>query len=255
MSAFFVALVVAGVLTALLVAMAMKLSAVTAEAERLSSIYSAAGVLKSGFAYSVSHVTSTVTIMNKDGDAKVDRVFTGVRPNEGFAVSRIGGRFVGSGLVRVAPELGPLENWSGKHDFSRSGENTSVAQYELQFCPALEHTDRINFSVTMEYSRLHEMTRAAVAKAYRGDAFRNEYHSVRADIPIDSLTLEVVFPDAFEFSAHGTAFYGDSEVVVKAEAARVDKLLEVDKPSRTVKLSVPDPKFTVQYAIYWVPKR
>ena len=210
-----------------------------------------------GYGWRAQACTSSLSILNRQGDSRVKRAWQEIRSRREvanipgrFFLATPGGSIAGKGPRFIEPSNFPKAvTWSpevkrrnGVHEIEYT---VTITNFLTPFDPPL------NYGIEVDYDRGVLMNLQAVKDAYANDAFKWDYHSVKVAFPVDQLTIEVEFAEDFGFETFPSVFYGH-ESYHDLEFQRVRKGFKGGLKSLKSTFRIEDPKLGFEYLIYWI---
>ena len=158
--------------------------------------------------------TSSLSILNRQGDSRVKRAWQGIRSRR--EVANIPGRFFlatpGGSIAERGPRFIEPTNFPKAVTWNREIKQSNGV-HEIEYTVTITnsltpHDPPLNYGIEVDYERGVLMNLQAVKDAYANDAFKWDYHSVKVAFPVAQLTIEVEFAEDFGFKTFPSVFYG-----------------------------------------------
>ena len=211
---------------------------------------------RQSYGWSAQGCTSSLSILNEQGDTSVIRALHGIRSRREvanipgrFLLATPGGRIAEEGPRFIGPAVFPKAvTWS--HEIQNRNGAQEI-EYTVTITNSLTSRDPpLNYQIEVDYERGVLMNLQAVRDAYAQDAFKWDYHSVRVAFPVDQLTLEVEFAEDFGFETFASVFYGH-ETYHDLEFQRVHVGFRRNSPTKST-FKIEQPILGFEYLIYWI---
>lgn len=111
-----------------------------------------------------------------------------------------------------------------------------------------------SFKWEYPFKGVYLMTREEAEKAYGASEWKQEYAVKRVVVPMEELHVEVRFPGSFKelkTKPSAVCFFGDTEIVHRGEASRIQGDFEFIEG--TARLKVSKPFIGLSYGVSWMP--
>jgi hypothetical protein len=152
--------------------------------------------------------------------------------------------------IEEGPRLVHVKRRRSDLDLKITSKTQKRYTYKLWIAKGLSPDDPpLDFAVETRFRHAVLMNTKEVEEAYASDTFKWDYFSHDADIPMDTLILEVKFPNSIRISLFATVFMNWSEFICHKEFARVSRGFRANSSSARFVINRPVNGF--RYAIYW----
>lgn len=204
------------------------------------------------YGFKMESVKDLVELIDLDGSCQVTKSHQGVQVVLGnTTIGQIRRSLSGSGVITQLPQLQPL-SYGKAVQIAVNGQDAHQCDFQIEITPALALGDPpLDYSHVYKVSNAFVMTREEAVEAYRNDPFKLEYHTLHVDFPIDSLEIEIVFPEGYAVDTFPGVFFGNSEEIHLLELGRVKGGFE--RGARGATLKVRGPLVGFRYLIFWDP--
>jgi hypothetical protein len=204
------------------------------------------------FSYRMERLCQTMTLLNDQGDCRIEREYRGIHVNPGLTLTQIAG-FIRSGPEGEITKL-PTKTWNSDVGSLVEVHSAATARHEAHFTIDItgglaEGDPPLSLRINAEMARAHRVRRADIEASYANDKFRAEYFGIDIDLPIDVLELEVRFEPELGLDIFASVFHSDTEDVVTKERQRIRH--DLAKQPGSAKLTVEKPKPGYTYVLYW----
>ena len=211
----------------------------------------AAGV---NYGWSAQAMTSSLLVLNEQGNSLVARDFDGIRANRDVQsitsrswLTTPGGKVTGEPRFHGPPSFFPKAVTCTPQVHVSDG--VYECEYTVMITNCLTPQDPpLNFRTEVDYEQGVLMRLENVKRAYAKDPFKWDYHSVRIEYPIERLTIAVEFAEDWGFKTFAGVFYG-RERHHELEFQRVRRGFTRGRKST---FDIEEPKVGFEYLIYWV---
>lgn len=206
------------------------------------------------FGWKAERVVSRGEMTNTNGDLVLQRSWFGVRPGPGMTITYVPGRFwtttPGSDMNQL-PNLTGVDAYPKGVTLVQSDVSKTSCKYRVEIDGGLTAEDPpLDFHVDIGFRRSILMSQASVTKAYAHDPFKKDYHAFDVEIPVDHLTLEIIFPKDLGFKVFPIVFFWNSELTNDRELQRVKGGFR--RTEQGGLWEVERPYLGFRYALYWI---
>jgi hypothetical protein len=201
-------------------------------------------------------LSTRIEILDMEGNSTHSRTMTGILVvSSDWAIPFFPGKFwVGApGIISSQPVL--LNERISKSNKKVRLEPLHTpteqrADFRITIEGQLYRSDGdLSYEIHAKASRMFWMTKEEADTAFKDREFKWESYRWDVDMPIKSLQMEVVFPEAFAVEPSAGVFFGTTDIMTNHELKRV----KFSYSGRIAKLSVDRPLVGLSYRIYWTP--
>jgi len=191
--------------------------------------------------------------VDREGGTKAIRGWKGIRLRQGTVMAQIPGRLwvdTPGGTIKSDPRLVTHTDLGKNISLVIRKKTATECDYAVEITGYLTGDDpSLDYEIEVNYSKVVLMTKNEVQASYASASFKFDYHSFDVEYPIESLDLEVIFPQGFAVTAYGGVFQGRTENLDAQEFQRVQK--GFTRNNRGGRFSIKKPAIGFRYFIYW----
>jgi len=201
-----------------------------------------------------SRAVSTWRVLDTTSTLVRTQRIDNLRADEGVSLSYIRGRSWHSApgaSLRTPPRLVHVSDFPKQIALENESDSIENCVYRLLVTGSLDSGDPpLSYTVETVYDHAILLSNEAVARAYAGDDFKNDYVAWEAELPVDAIELSVEFPAGIKAKCYPGVFWGPSEWFFhNQELKRVrDGFLLCESGAR---FRIDKPVIGFRYFIYW----
>ncbi|HVZ23401.1 MAG TPA: winged helix-turn-helix domain-containing protein [Vicinamibacterales bacterium] len=201
------------------------------------------------------HAFSIWEILDDEGTVRRTQRIEGFRVGDGISLEVLEGKtgmWTPGGDKKIPPEFSLLTSFPKSVRYeAKDVLGDGRYRWQLIFGEPLNSQDPpLDYMITETYSRAILMTNEAAAAAYAGDPFKHEYCAWDANLPVESITITVSFPERLRLEFSPGVFWGASEWFFHtAELERVRHGFSAT--NHNAAFSIEPPSVGFRYFISW----
>ena len=214
------------------------------------------------YSFSIAHQIKTF-ILKENGDAEIETIYKGLKPNQDFKNLKIPYRFVvdGENADFEKPEVKELNDSDlpvqlqdytsiriSKNRIKFTGNYTVLGHCEPESC-------YISFSSKQKVKGGYAKTKSKALELYSNSDWPHEYVSSVVMVRMDTLAIEVKFPykiSDMSGKPFPVVFCNGTYTLHNKETKIVSENFEMDN-DKMATLKIEDPTPGLTYAISWMP--
>jgi hypothetical protein len=209
--------------------------------------------LEESYRISASANSLTCLITDLEGSAIVRKSCQGLKVLGGIKLEQIYGKIEasapGSKITGHPTLIGPVD-FNKPVSIKHKVKKDNLSEFDVVITGGITNRDpNLSYEYETAIFKGYLMTREEVNEAYQGSDFKNEYVSLKMDMPTDKAVLEIGFPAGYVAQTAPGVFIGDSESMHDSELNRNYDGFEPGE--RGARFTINKPLVGFTYIISW----